>query len=57
MIFCVFFLQANRDFDGELAVAGVSHIVTTRKLISAGSWDSGLIPQKQFAPFGEDEYS
>ena len=31
--------------------------VATRELISAGSWDSGSNPQKQFAPIGEDEYS
>lgn len=47
----------NSDFDGELALAGPSYIATAGKLVSAGSWDSDMIPQKQFAPIGEDEYS
>lgn len=48
-------LLLNNGFDGGLALHGVSRNVRTRKLISAGSWESGLIPQKQFTPIGKDE--
>ena len=38
----MYVLATNSDFDGELAVAGVSHNVTTKTLVSVGSWDLGL---------------
>lgn len=42
-------LHTQSDFDRKLS------IITTRKHVNAGSWDSDMIPQNQFAPTGEDK--